>query len=124
MVGHPIDNDLESEVVRGPHKMIEVLKGSELWIDVAIVLDGVVRAKGSLAAFLSNRIDRHQPDHIHSQLLEFRKFLLGCRECTLSGRLAGVQLIDHSVPGPILLFHGHLRLGSAGECHESCQQDR
>ncbi len=123
VVGHPVDDDLEPKVVHRLHKMVEILKGSELRIDVAVVLDGVVGTKGSLAALLSDRIDRHQPDHIHAQLLELREFLLGCRECALSGRLSGVQLIDHSVPGPVRLFHGHLRLGSAGECHKSCQQN-
>ena len=115
VVGHPVDDDLEAKVVGRADKVVEILQGAELRVDVAIVLDGVVGAESSLAAFLADRIDRHQPDNVHPKFLKFRKFPLGRGEGTFGGRLTGVQFIDHGVAGPVTLNGSLSGIAPAGE---------
>ena len=67
MVCDPVHDDFHSEAVRLAYKTLEVLKGSVLRMNLLEVLDAVWRAYGLLLSLLA---DRHEPDHIHTEVLD------------------------------------------------------
>ena len=95
VVGNTIDHDLEAEPVSFSKEVLEVFHCAELRIDGLIVPDCVVRTETALAAFHSDRMDRHEPEDVYSKVLETGQLLLSCCECALRGVLAHIHFIDH-----------------------------
>ena len=108
MVGHPVENDAETESVSLCHEIVEILECTELRVCFTIVLYGVVRTERTLAAVHSDRIDRHEPYDVHSEFSKAWKFLLCCCECALRSVLTHVHFIYHRILERLL----HLRLGA------------
>ena len=126
VVGHPVEHDLHPKRVGLLHEGVEVFERAELRIDRAVVLDGVVGAEGALAAEFADRIDRHQPDNVHSQLAQAGEVSRGGAEGALRGELAGVELIDNALGdegvvcrrGCRLIASGNKRHNQAGNCQD------
>ena len=78
----------------GTALVVGIGHGDVLAADGLIVGNGIVRAERSLALLYADRMDRHKPDDIHTQLLETRQLLFGSGERTGRGVLAYVHLIN------------------------------
>ena len=117
MVGHPVYDDLESQVMSLAEEAVEVGESTEFGIHVTVVLDGIIGAQGSLTAFNPDGIERHDPNYIDTQLLEFRQFGLSGSEGSFSCGLTYVQFIYYGIFGPVC-GHGRIlpTLFRAGGC--------
>ena len=85
----------------GFQEMIEVRERTELRVHIAVVLDGVIRAKSAFAALDTDRIERHKPHDISAKFLKFRQFSLRGRQSAFRRGLTDVQLIDYGILGPV-----------------------
>jgi hypothetical protein len=97
MVGHTVDHDTETESVSLCKKGLEISHCTELRIDGTIILDCIVRSESTLAAFHSDRMDRHEPKNVDSKLLETRKLFLCCCKSSLRSILTYVHFIHDAV---------------------------
>ena len=103
MIGHPVEDDLETLRVSLGEESVEVLQGTELGIDVTVIADGVVRAEAPLALQFAYGIDGHQPKDVHTEGLEARKLLLRRCESAFRRELPGVEFIDNGRVLPVTL---------------------
>ena len=81
VVGNPVKDDPHTEIVSLLYKVLEVIEGTILRMNLCEVLDAVRRADGLLLALLA---DRHKPDHVYTEVLDVLKTcgnrvkLVGC----------------------------------------------
>ena len=115
VVGDPVDDDLHVIVMRRGHEGIEILPCAVVGVQGRVILNTVWAAKGrapwlnekivlilsSLAVDLTNRVNRHEPDDVHTELVKPSK--IGSSAVERAGRrmLAHVHFIDDSVLGPL-----------------------
>src|SRR5947209_19858740 len=64
MIGHIVQNDLEIALVRLIKQYIEVVKGSEKWIDIGIITDIIAKIRHG------RRIHRRKPHSINPKPLQ------------------------------------------------------
>ena len=100
VVCHPVKNYTEALCLRLGNKSFEILHRAKLRIHRAIVLSRVVGTECSLALFLANRVNRHKPDDIHSELFQTWKLLTGSSKSPFRGVLTQIHLINHRVISP------------------------
>ncbi len=94
VVGHHVDDHLQSSAVQGRDQRLEVGQRAEPRIDVAVV-DDVVATVGE-----RGRIERAEPDRIHAQLREIADAGGDPRQVTDAvtvgvGEAPRVDLVDH-----------------------------
>ena len=105
VVGHPVQQHLQSQPVRLRNKGIEIGQRPQLRIHRTVVPDRIVGPQRPLARLDSDRTDRHQPHGINTQLLEKRQ-LRSCRtERPLRRQLTHVHLINHCLITPFRMQH-------------------
>jgi hypothetical protein len=76
------------------YHILELFKGSELWIHTLVIADAVWRVD---CLDLAYRIDRHEPYNIGTQSLDRIKMLSNRIEGLLRGEHARVHLIHHYI---------------------------
>ena len=111
VVRDEIEDHLEALCMCGIDEGAKVLLGTEFGVHRVIVLHGIGAAKGALAVFRADRVDRHEPENIDAQFLEARQFLHGSGEGSFGCELAGINLIKHRVARPFGMRQCHLVLG-------------
>ncbi len=94
VVGHPVQDDVQTQLVGGLHEVLQVVQRAELRVDAVVVLDGVGAAQAALAVPLADGMDRHQPEDVHTQFFEPRQVRLGGPKRALRRELPRVDLID------------------------------
>ena len=85
----------------GAQKLLEILHGAELRIHFLVVRNGIIGAQRTLPSFGADFVHGHEPEHVHTQVLEAGKLGLHPLEGPLRGELADVHFIDHGVVGPL-----------------------
>ena len=119
LVGHPVQDELESLLMRGGEQMLEVLHRAEFGIDLRVVGDGVIGAERALPALDADLVHRHQPEHVHAQLFQARQLCLDAGERPLRGKLAHIDFINDGIVGPLRVDGG--LLGGAGAQGQQCR---
>ena len=118
-----VRRDLEAETVRRGEEMLEVGACAELGIDLAIVNDRVVTAKGALAGEFADGLAWHDPDDVDAIVAEFGQHGFGSGKGALGGELPRVEFVDSGIVRPVgvTVLAAWLRLGCAGR---ECQQTK
>src|SRR6187401_1747783 len=70
MMRYPIDDDVHTECMRGIHQLFEIIKVAEEGIQRAEVRNGVVASQSTFSFFDTDRMDRHEPQDIHTHFFE------------------------------------------------------
>ncbi len=109
VVAYPVEYHVEAHGVSAVYKRPEVVNSAELGIDALVVADGVVASELTLPVHLADGIDGHEPENVHSQLLQLGQLLLYAGEGSLIGELPGVDLIKDHVAGPVGVYNGCLQ---------------
>ena len=116
LVGHPVQDDLESQFVGLRQQVFEVFHRPEFGIDLLVVGNGVVGAQGALAAFGADLVHGHQPEDVHAQVLQAGKLGFDAPEGSLGRELADIHFIHHGVVGPVRMGgRGRRRLLAGGK---------
>ena len=113
LVGHPVQDDLEAQLVGRGEEVFEILHRPEFRIHFLVVGDGIVGAEGALAALGADLVHRHEPEDVHPEVLQAGQLGLDAGEGPLRGELADIHLVHHGAIGPFGM--GGRRLLAAGE---------
>ena len=117
VVGHPVQDDVQAVLVRGPDEVLQVIQRAQLGLDRVVVLDRVGTAQRALAVLLADHLNRHQPQDDGAEFLQPRQVGLGGPEGAFRGELAGVDLIDGGVLRPLRVGDPNVGLRQVGiEC--------
>ena len=123
VVGHPIQDHPQAQLMGFVHETLKVREGSVVRIDGVVVLHAVGASQrrasglhdvivGVFAAFavdLTNGVHGHQPQNVCTEFLQPGKVWNQRVERSLRGVLAHVDLVDGRVLGP-LRVHQHVGL--------------
>ena len=101
VIGHPVEDDLEAELVRGGDEVLEVVEGAEFGIDLEVVLHGVGAAERALAVLHADGVDGHHPEDFDAEVFEARELGFGGVEGSFGRERAGVDLVDGGVLAPV-----------------------
>ena len=122
LVGHPVEDDLETGFVGRGKKMVKIFHRAELRIDPAVVGNGIIRAERALAALGADFVHRHQPQHIHPQVLEPGQLGLDAGEGSLRRELADIHFVNDGIIGPFWMG-GDLGFLAAGSDQHGQQRN-
>ena len=90
MVGHPVEPHLHIQRMGRIHQRLQVSDGAVVGVGLLEICGGVWAVDAS-----TPWIDRHQPDNVHTECLQFAESLLGGGECSFCGERADVHLVNH-----------------------------
>jgi hypothetical protein len=101
VVGHEVDDHAEPQLVSPGEEGVEVRERAEQRVDVAVVADVVARVA------LRRRVERREPERVHSQVREVLQTGGDARQVPDAvavgvGPRAGIDLIDDGVAPPAL----------------------
>ena len=100
MVRHPVEYHTESQGLGFSKKSLEILHCTELRINGAIVLYGIVGTESPLTLLFSDRVNRHKPDNVHAEFLQARELGLGRSKSALRSVLAHIHFINDGIVSP------------------------
>src|SRR5262249_7983312 len=79
----------------------EIVQGSEVWIDDVIVAHGIGAAVGTFALLHANRVNGHQPEHGHAQVLQLIQFRRHSVKVRLLRKSAWKDFINDCLTQPL-----------------------
>ncbi len=106
MVRYQVDDELHAAPVGGGQEVLEIVHRSEFGIDPIIIPHGIGAAECSLPVLLADRIDRHQPEDRHAEVLQFGESFLQSGKVSFGGERAEVDRIDRRVLHPWRALQG------------------
>ncbi len=72
VVGHPVEDDAQTQLVGGADELLQVVERAELRVDAVVVAHGVGATEGALAVDLADGMDGHEPDDAYAQIAQTR----------------------------------------------------
>jgi hypothetical protein len=101
MVGHPVDDDLKTHVVRLFYQVFKIGQRTKLRIDGLVIGAGIIAAQGALPFFLADGGNRHKPQCFDTHIVQtgqmFRKGVKG----SLGGILPHIHFVHIAACAPI-----------------------
>ena len=125
VVGDPVDNDFQPQIMGCGDEPVERFDIAELGVDRLVVRYRVVGAERTLASVDADRVYRHQPHYVDTHLLQFGQITLGRGERAFRRRLPYVELVNHRVVLVLRHFGRIVPLGLAAagkQCGEHGNQ--
>ena len=124
LVGHPVENHLETSLVGGIEERLEIFHGTELGIDRLVVGNGIIGTEGALAALNADLVHRHKPEHVHAEFLQAGKLGLHSLERSLGRELTDIHFVKHGVICPLRMRGGGTAAGARKEQSRGKDEDK
>ena len=129
LVGHPVEDHLEAQLVGLGEEVLEVSHGAELGVDLLVVGNGIVGAQGALALNRSDLIHRHQPEDVDTEFFQARQLGGHAVERGFRRELADVDFIDDRIVDPFGMqtagrrIFGGLFVAAGDQGQEGCRDE-
>ena len=122
MVGHHVDNDPEPAPMCLGHEALEVVGRAIGRVDGVVVPHRIRAAQGALPKFLAQRVNRHKPEDVHPEVLEFIETCGNAVKIARCREVARVKFIYDAVTQPS--GRGTGRCPGALLCAQGRRQER
>ena len=97
MIENDVNHHLEAQVVGGGDETGEVVFVAKFGVDLAVVGDGVGRAKPTFAMGNADGMDGHEPDDVDAHAVDARQISFDVGEGTVGAVVTGVDFVEDEV---------------------------
>ena len=121
VVGDPVEDHVHIERMSGVDESLEVVQRAELGIDAKIIAYRVRTAERALPVLFADRVDRHEPQDVDTEIPEPRQLPLDGAERPFGAELPDVDLVNRGIAAPLGVFERHVRPGLDGIRTSCCR---
>ena len=87
--------------MRAGHELFKILQRAIIRVNGVIILDGIRTAKFALAEFFTDGVDRHRPEDVHAQVVQFIKFGRDAVEIAGGGKITRIDFVNRAGAQPV-----------------------